>query len=138
MNNTPELSSSNPNLKDMIQLTLPFPSDIRRCDKNYFRRGLGVSQSEPNWHTFSPFSGILAHKSARLVRKGREKRCLQYSYGRAASVNEKQWMYFLNRKQGGASIGSLLHNDRCPRPRPTHHYHQPLLLLQQQAVAVSQ
>ena len=96
MNNTPELSSSNPNLKDMIQLTLPFPSDIRRCDKNYFRRGLGVSQSEPNWHTFSPFSGIQAHKSARLVRKGREKRCLQYSYGRAASVNEKQWMFFLN------------------------------------------
>jgi len=27
-----------------------------------------VSQSEPNWHTFSPFSRIQAHKSARLCR----------------------------------------------------------------------
>ena len=133
MNNTPELSSSNPNLKDMIQLTLPFPSDIRRCDKNYFRRGLGVSQSEPNWHTFSPFSGIQAHKSARLVRKGREKLCLS-----TFSLCEREAVDVLSEKQGGASIGCLLHNDRCPRPRPTHHYHQPLLLLQQQAVAVSQ
>ncbi len=28
---------------------------------------MGVSQSEPNWHTFGPFSEILAHKSARLM-----------------------------------------------------------------------
>jgi hypothetical protein len=41
-----------------------------RCDKIYLWKGFGVSQSMLNWHTFCPFSGILAHKSARLWRSG--------------------------------------------------------------------
>ena len=40
--------------------TLSHSFSPMRCDKNYLWRGLGVSQSMLSWHTFGPFSGILA------------------------------------------------------------------------------